>query len=167
DARKSGYRFSVRRGNRKRLRRQRVPRHQVVWMRPAGERLDALTPGGDRRMLLADVEAELLRRIIEVPCKRHVRDGGPLAEQESAALQPFVDDAEIAVDATLEKGEHGRIARGLGEVLQETIGPEKAIDLLIVENDPAQCFQLFVLALGQVFAGAAREIGEDHARLGE
>ena len=40
----------------------------------------------------------------------------------------------------------------LGEVLQEAIGTEKAVDLLVVENDPAQRFEPLVLALGPELA---------------
>src|SRR5205809_6030038 len=106
-------------------------------------------------MVLADVEAEFLRRVIEISGERHVRDGRAVAEQEFPALKPLVDDAEIAVDASLEEREHGRIARGLREVLQEAIRPKEAVDLLIVENYPAQRFQRFGLALRQIFARAA------------
>src|SRR5205814_4248024 len=102
-------------------------------------RLHALAPRSDRRMILADVEAEFFRRVVEISRKRHVRDGRPVAEQESAALEPLVDDAEIAVDASLEEREHGGIARRLREVLQEAVRPKEAVDLLIVEDDPAQC----------------------------
>src|SRR6185503_18100227 len=111
--------------------------HQIVGMPPSRQRLHPLAPGSDRRMILADVEAEFLDGIVEIAGKRHVGDGRLLAKQEFAALEPLVDDAEIAVDASLEKGEHRRIARWLGEILQEAIGAEKPVDLLIVEDDPA------------------------------
>src|SRR5213082_3557702 len=103
------------------LRRNRVPRHQIVGMLPPRQRLDALAPGGDRRMLLGYVEAEFLRRVVEVPGERHVRDSWPLAEEEFAAFEPLVDDGEIAVDAPLEEGEHGWVAGGLREVLQKPV----------------------------------------------
>src|SRR3954452_2431356 len=149
------------------LRRNRVPRHQIVGMLPARQRLDALALGGDRRMLLGYVEAELFGRVVEVAGKRHVRDGRPVAEQEFAAFEPLVDDGEIAVDASLEEGEHGWVAGGLREVLQKPVWPEETIDLLIVEDDPAQRFELLFFALRQIFSSAARQISEDHARLGE
>ena len=69
-------------------------------------------------------------------------------------VQPLVDDGEVAVDAALEERHHRRIAGGLGEILQKAKRPEKAVDLLVVENDPAQRFQLLVLALRLEFAGA-------------
>src|SRR4249919_648983 len=107
-------------------------------MRPAGQRLDALAPCGDRRMVLADVEAEFFDGVKEISGERHIRDGRPLPEHEVAALEPLVDDGEIAVDAAFEERENGRIAGRLGEVLQEPVRPKKTVDLLIVENDPAQ-----------------------------
>src|SRR5689334_18802487 len=92
----------------------RMPRHQLVRMLPAGQRLHALAPCADRRMILADVEAEFFRRIVEVAGKRHVRDGRTIAKQEFASFEPLVDDPEIAVDAALEERKHGRIAGRLG-----------------------------------------------------
>src|SRR5262245_40093411 len=104
-----------------------MPRHQLIRMHPAGQGLDALAPRRDRRMLLADVEAELLDRIVEVAGERDVRDGRAVAEQERRLLEPLVDDRQIAVDAALEEGEHGRVAGGLGEVLQEPKRAEEAV----------------------------------------
>ena len=52
---------------------------------------------------------------------------------------------------------------GLAKILQEAVRPEKAVDLLVVEDDPAQRFELLVLALGAELAGALGEVGEDHA----
>src|SRR6476646_5506398 len=112
-----------------------MPRHQLIGMFPPRERLDALAPGVDRRVILADVEAELLGRVVKVARKRDVRDGRPIPEQEFAALEPLIDNAEVAVDAPLEEGEHAGIATGLRKVFQEAIGAEKAVDLLIIEDD--------------------------------
>ncbi len=67
----------------------------------------------------------------------------------------------------LEGGEHGGIGRRLGPVPHEAIGAEEPVDLLIVEDEPAQRFQLFLLAHRQEPAGALGEIGEDHAGLRE
>ena len=92
---------------------------------------------------------------------------GRSPSMNGAAGEPLVDDGEIAVDAALEERHHRRIAGGLGEVLQEAVRPEKAVDLLVVEDDPAQRFEPLVLALGLEFAGALGEIGQDHAGLGE
>ena len=136
-------------------------------MRPAGQRFDALAPRADSRVVLADVEAEFLGRIMEVARKRYVRDGRPLAEHEFAAFEPLAHDAKIAVDAALEERQHGRIARRLGEVLQEAVWPEKSIDLLIIEDDPAQRFQLFLFTLRQIFPRPLRQIIQDHAGLAE
>src|SRR4051812_18938580 len=106
-------------------------------------------------MILADVEAEFLDRIVEVAGERDVRDGRPVAEQEFVPLEPLVDDAQIAVDAALEERKHCGIPRWLGEVFQEPVRTEKTIDLLIVEDDPAQGFELFLLALREIFARTA------------
>src|SRR4051812_20146072 len=100
-------------------------------MRPTGQRLHAITPRADRRVIITDVEAEFLGRVVKITGERYVRDGRPVTEQEVAAFEPLVDDGEIAVDAPLEEGEHRRIARRLGEILQEAVRPEKSIDLLI------------------------------------
>ena len=44
---------------------------------------------------------------------------------------------------------------------------KKAVDLLIVENDPAQCLEIFVLTLGAELSGPLGKIGQDHAGLAE
>src|SRR5437868_300061 len=105
-------------------------------------------------MILADVEAEFFDRVKQISGERDVRDGGPLAEQEFAGLKSLVDDAEIAVDAASKKCVDSGIGWRLHPVPQKTIGSQKSVDLLIVEDDPAQRFQLFILALRQVFARA-------------
>src|SRR3954453_8569088 len=79
--------------------------------------------------------------------------------------EALVDDPEIAVDAALEERRYGRIGRGLGPVAQKAVWTEKAIDLLVIEDDPAQRFEFLVLALRHEFARAPREIAQDHARL--
>ena len=56
---------------------------------------------------------------------------------------------------------------GLAKFLRKRNGPEEAVDLLIVENDPAQRLELFVFAFGLELAGASGEISQDHARLRE
>src|SRR5690242_10492685 len=131
-----------------------MTRHQLVGMFPPGQGLDAVEPLADRRMRARDVEAELLGRIVEVADERDVRDGRALAEHERAAGEPLVEDSEIAVDATLEKSEHGRIAGGLRQGLEEAVRSEKAVDLLVVEDDPAQRLEPLVLALRRELAGA-------------
>src|SRR4051794_22993157 len=102
-----------------------MPWHNLVRGRPARQRLHALPPSIDRGMILPDIETEFFRRVVEIARERHIRDSRPVAEHEFAALEPLVDDAEIAVDAPLEERKHSRIARGLGEVLQETVWAEK------------------------------------------
>src|SRR5262245_42655941 len=96
-------------------------------------------------MVLADVEAELLGRIVEVTAERQVGDGRARAEQEWRLLKPLVEDGEVAVDAPFQKRQYGLVRRGWREILQESVGAEIAIDLLVVEDDPAQRFHFLVL----------------------
>src|SRR5215470_19222418 len=91
--------------------RQRMAGHQVVGMLPARQRLDALEPGGDVLVLAGDVEAELFRRIIEIGNERKVGDGGAVADNVGPSGEPLVENAKRIVDASLEKGEHGGVAR--------------------------------------------------------
>src|SRR4051812_13588392 len=116
-------------------------------MLPARQRLDAAEPGRDVAVSSGDVEAEFLGRIIEIGAERDVGDGRARAENERPASKPFVDNGKIAVDAALQKRHHRRVARRLGEILQEAIRPEEAVDLLVVEDDPAQGFEPLILAL--------------------
>src|SRR5262249_40171550 len=118
--------------------RQRMARHQVVGMLPARQRFDAIEPNRDVLVVGGDVEAEFLCRIVEISDQREIGDGRARAEQEGPRREPLVEDGDVVVDASLEEREHGRIARRFGETPQEAIGPEKAVDLLIVEDDPAQ-----------------------------
>ena len=90
---------------------------------------------------------------------------GSDAENVRPAGEALVDDAERIVDAAFEKFHHRRMAGGFGKIAQEAIRPEKAVDLLIVENDPAQRFEPLVLAARQEFFGMLGEIGQDHAGL--
>ena len=78
---------------------------------------------------------------------------GRVAQHEWAAREPLVDNGEIAVDAALEERHHGGSPGGLAKFSQEAIGTEKAVDLLVVENDPAQRLEPLVLALA---AGTCR-----------
>jgi len=110
-------------------------------------------------MLRSDVEAEFLGRIIEVGHKRNVGDGRFVAEHEGRRRKPFVDDREIAVDEAFEKSQHRRIPGRPREILQETIGAEKAIDLLVVEDDPAQSLKPGVLVSRFETAGWPGQIG--------
>src|SRR5262249_49109359 len=115
-----------------------MARHQVVGMLPARQRFDAVEPYRDVLVLSGDIEAEFLRWIVEISDQREIGDGRARAEQEGPRREPLVDDGDVVVDAPLEEREHGRIARRLGETPQEAIGAKKAVDLLIVEDDPAQ-----------------------------
>ena len=114
-----------------------------------------------------DVEAELFGRIIKVGDQRQVGDGRLRAENVRAAGEALVDDAQRIVDAAFEKFHHRRMAGGFCKIAQEAIRPEKAVDLLIVENDPAQRFEPLVLAARQEFFGVLGEISQDHAGLGQ
>src|SRR5438093_12880750 len=95
--------------------RQRMAGHQVVGMLPARQRLDALEPGGDILVLGGDVEAELIGRVVEIGDERKVGDGRAVADKVGASREPLVENAKRVVDAPLEKGEHGGIARRPGE----------------------------------------------------
>src|SRR4029077_4695920 len=130
------------------------------------QRLDAFHPGADRRIVLGDVEAEFFCRVIHVARERYVRDGRTWAEEIRGLGEPLVDDAEIVGKAALEECFGAGISRG-GEIAQEAVGSEKAVDFLIVENDPAQRFQALVLALRLERAGAVGEVGEANAGLAE
>src|SRR6185437_834196 len=88
-----------------------------------------------------------------------------VADQERRLLQPLVDDAERTERARLERIHDRGVAGWLGEVLQKAIRPEEAVDLLVVEDDPAQRLEFFVLALRLVLTAAVGEVGEDDAGL--
>ena len=92
---------------------------------------------------------------------------GSAPSKIGAARQPLVENAERVVDAALEEIHHRGISGRLGEIAQEAIRPEKTVDLLIVEYDPAQHFELLIFALRQEFSGAFGEIGQDRAGLAE
>src|ERR1700722_447672 len=101
--------------------------HQVVRMRPTGQRLDALEPGGDVLVRRWNIEAEFLGRIIEVGDERQVGDGRLRSENVGAAGEALVDNAERIVDTAFEEFHYRRMARRLGKIAQETIRPEKAV----------------------------------------
>src|SRR5947209_20007202 len=123
-----------------------MPRHHIIRVRAARQYFDALAPFGDRWMILADVETEFFDRIKEISDERYVRDSRPLTEQEIPALEPFVDDAEIAVDAPPEKRMDSRPSRRIHPVPQKTLPPQASIDRLIAQDAPAQSPQLIILA---------------------
>jgi hypothetical protein len=52
-----------------------MTRHQIIGMRPAGQRFHAAEPRRDILVLCGDVEAEFLGRIVKVADKRNVGDG--------------------------------------------------------------------------------------------
>ena len=136
-------------------------------MLPARQRLDALEPSRDMLVLRRDVEAELFRWIVQVGHQRQVGDGRPLAQHEVAPGEPLIDDLQVAVDPPLEERQHRRVAGRLRKNAQEPVRPEKAVDLLVVEDDPAQRLQPLVLARGRELARALGQIGQDDARLAE
>src|SRR5262249_53423774 len=91
--------------------RQRMPRHQVIGMLPARQRFDAVEPYRDVLVLGGDIEAEFLRRIVEISDQREIGDGRARAEQEGPRREPLLDDGDVVVDAPLEEREHSRIRR--------------------------------------------------------
>src|SRR5437868_1620602 len=82
--------------------RQRMAGHQVIGMLPARQRLDALEPGRDVLVLGGDVEAELIRRIIEIGDQREVCDGRAVTDNIGTSREPFVENAEHVIDAAFE-----------------------------------------------------------------
>src|SRR5215469_3531589 len=136
-------------------------------MRPTGKRFDAAEPGGNVLVLRSYVEAEFLRRVVEVADEREVGDGRLRPDDVAAAGEPLVQYSEHVVDSPLEEFQHRRMAWRLRQRAQEAVRPDIAADLLIVEDDPAQRFEAVVLTARLKFAGALGEIGQDHAGLGE
>src|ERR1017187_1505707 len=136
-------------------------------MLPAREGFHAVEPWPDCWMILDDVKAELLGRVIKIADHRNVGDGWSVTQQISVGCQPFVDNGEAGVDASFQKCDHRRIAGTLGGAGYKTARPKIAVELLSVESDPAQRFQPLVLALLFELAGEIREVSKKHARLGE
>src|SRR5262249_57967291 len=91
---------------------------QGVAVFPARKYVDEREPHRDVLVLAGDVEAEFLRRIVEISDQREIGDGRASAEQEGPRREPLVDDGDVVVDAPLEEREHGRIARRFGETPQ-------------------------------------------------
>src|ERR1035437_10287840 len=60
---------------------ERISRHQLVRMLPAGQGFHAVEPRPDCRMILDDVEAEFLGRIIQIAGHRDVGDGRPVTQE--------------------------------------------------------------------------------------
>ena len=141
--------------------------HQVVGMRPAGQSLHAVEPRADVLVLSRDVEAELLGRIIEIAGQRYVGDGRRDAQNVRTTRQALVENGQCAVGPALEEFHHRRMAGWFREVVQEAVGPERAADLLVVEDDPAQRFEALVVAARQEFSRTLGEISQDHAGLAE
>src|SRR5262249_2867298 len=94
-------------------------------------------------------------------------DGRARAEDERRTRQALVENGNGVVDAALEEREHGRVAGRFGETPQEAIRSEKAVDLLIVEDDPAQRLEPRLLALGTELSRPVGEVGQDHPGLAE
>src|SRR5262245_123841 len=85
---------------------------------------------------------------------------GPLASRLSTM-------ARLLSMRPLRKASTAGSPGGLASVAQEAIGAEKAVDLLVVEDDPAQRLEALVLAFRLELARALGEVGEDHGRLAE
>jgi hypothetical protein len=136
-------------------------------MRPTGQCLDAVEPGGDVLVVRRNVKAEFLRRVVEVADERQVGDRWLRTDDVGAAGEPLVEYAEHVVDPALEEFQHRRMAGRFRQRAQEAVRTEIAADLLIVEDDPAQRFEAVVLAARLEFSGALGEIGQDHAGLGQ
>src|SRR5438309_585149 len=122
--------------------------HQIIGMFPAGERLDALEPAGDVLVLGGNIETEFVRGIIEVSHQRDIGDRGACAQDKGRLRQALVEDRECIVDAALEKREYLRMAGRARNKAQEPIRAEIAVDLLVVEKDPAQSFKPLIFACG-------------------
>src|SRR5689334_18502723 len=136
-------------------------------MGPAGQGLHAITPGRDVLKLGGNIKAEFFGRVVEVTGKRDVGDGWLIAQKERHLRKPLIDDAEIAVDPSLEESQHGRIAGGSREVFQEPVRPKEPVYLLIVENDPPQRLQARIFGFRFETASAFGQVGENYSRLAE
>jgi hypothetical protein len=106
-------------------------------MLPARQCLDALQPGRNVAVFGRDVEPKFLWRIIKVSNQRKVGDRHPVTQNVGPRCEPLVDNAEVVVDAALQKSQNGRITRRPRQCAQEAVGAEIAVDLLVVEDDPA------------------------------
>jgi hypothetical protein len=78
-------------------------------------------------------------------------------ERVRTTRQTFVENRQCAVGPTFEEFHHCPMAGWFCEVAQETERPEHAADLLVVKDDPAQCFEALVFAARQEFS---RTLGE-------
>jgi hypothetical protein len=136
-------------------------------MGPSGQRLDAAEPRADILVFGGHIETEFIGRIVEITDQREVGDGRLRPEDEGAAREALVENAERAVAPAFEEFDHGRIAPRLGEPVQEAIRSERAVELLVVENYPAPDFQLLFGAARQKFPRTFGEISQDHAGLAE
>ena len=74
---------------------------------------------------------------------RDVGDGRPVAEQEIAARQMLLDDAEGGLGAAAQEFGHRRLA-GLLDADEEAQRGEIAGEFVIVEQDPAQDLALLI-----------------------
>ena len=64
-----------------------MPRHEIVGMLPARQRLDPVEPSGDVFVLGGNIETELLGRIVEVGCQGKVGDGRALEQNEPPPVE--------------------------------------------------------------------------------
>ena len=65
------------------------------------------------------------------------------------------------------KSEHRRVAGRLGQGAEESIRAKEAIELLVIEEDPAQRLQPFILICWSELPRPVGEIGQDDPGLGE
>ena len=68
-------------------------------MSPGGQGFDPAKPSADVLILLTDIEAQFLRRIVEVTDQGKVGDGGLIAEYIEAISEVLIEDAKRTVDA--------------------------------------------------------------------
>src|SRR4051794_29229016 len=144
-----------------------MTRHQIIRVLPAWKRFDAIKPGGDVLVLSRYVETEFVRRIIEIADQRNVGDRGAFAQDEGRLRQALVHNRKRVVDAALEKREHLRMPRWSSDEAQEAIRTEIAVDLLVIEDDPAQCIEPLLFPGWLKLAETIGEIRKDRARLAE
>src|SRR5688572_33198015 len=141
---------------------QRMARHQLIGMHPAGQGLDALEPCLDERKL-APAYAELVRPV-QVAAQREIGDGRLPSGDEGAHLEVLVENDERGLDARAQELGHRRLS-GFLEVNEETQRGDVAGELVVVPEDPAQNFASLVFVLPAEFFEYRDQIIEDHPGL--
>ena len=145
---------------------QRMPRHQVIGMRPARQRLHALEPGRDVRVLGRDVEAELFGRIIEIGrsarCRRWSGDRRARRAASPAACREC--------RACCRSGPSGRPSRpdrpaAWRSCAGSGTGPRKPLSFWLSKMIQRSASSRSSSLCGTELAGTFGEVGEDHAGL--